>query len=228
MVSEKIIDRIKALLSKTVQNGCTEDEAFLAARKAQEIMDQYDIDNSALAEKSEFVQFLREGVKTDIMKRRLIVAVTDYCGCYVVLRHTGAAEVTGRDVDIVMAQWLYDTLNSYLSRELKNHMSGHHKDPGAEKTRRKNGFIVGACRRITERLEEMAHVRSEKGNALVVARSKESENAYLALNEGIKLRHGRSSSVSVSGSSMAAGRDAGDRASFSRPINSGSKTQLLG
>jgi hypothetical protein len=227
MVNEKIIDRVKALLAKTVQNGCSEDEAFSAAKKAQEIMDQYDIDNTDLVEKSEFVQFLRGGVKADIMKRRLMAAVAKYCGCYVVLLHTGAAQVTGRDVDIVMAEWLYDSLDRYLTRELKSHMSGHHKDPGAEKTNRKNGFIVGACNRIADRLEEMTKVRSEQSNALVVSRQQESKGAYLALNEGAKIRAGRASTINVSQESMKDGAAAGDRANFSRPICSNSKTSLL-
>lgn len=41
---EKIAARIRALLAKTVENGCTEDEAIAAAAKAAELLALYDLD----------------------------------------------------------------------------------------------------------------------------------------------------------------------------------------
>lgn len=43
---EKIAARICALLSKTTDNGCSEDEAIAAALKAKQLMDKYEIDLS--------------------------------------------------------------------------------------------------------------------------------------------------------------------------------------
>lgn len=40
---EKIAARIRALLAKTVENGCTEDEAVAAAEKAAEMLDRYNL-----------------------------------------------------------------------------------------------------------------------------------------------------------------------------------------
>jgi len=40
---EKIAARIRALLAKTVENGCTEDEAIEAARKAAEMLEKYNL-----------------------------------------------------------------------------------------------------------------------------------------------------------------------------------------
>lgn len=40
---EKIAGRIRALLAKTVENGCTEDEAIAAAAKAADLLRQYNL-----------------------------------------------------------------------------------------------------------------------------------------------------------------------------------------
>ena len=40
---EKIAARIRALLQKTVENGCTEDEAIAAAAKAAEMLERYNL-----------------------------------------------------------------------------------------------------------------------------------------------------------------------------------------
>lgn len=41
---EKIIDKIRKLLEMTTENGCSENEAMVAALKAQKLMAEYDID----------------------------------------------------------------------------------------------------------------------------------------------------------------------------------------
>lgn len=41
MTTEKAARRILALLAKTVANGCTEQEALAAAKRALELMDEY-------------------------------------------------------------------------------------------------------------------------------------------------------------------------------------------
>ena len=40
---DSLIKKIKALLGKTIENGCTEDEAMTAAAHAATLMEQYDL-----------------------------------------------------------------------------------------------------------------------------------------------------------------------------------------
>ena len=40
---EKLKGRIQALRAKTVENGCTEEEALSAAAKVADLLDQYDL-----------------------------------------------------------------------------------------------------------------------------------------------------------------------------------------
>lgn len=46
MTTEKTARRILALLTKTVTNGCTEQEALAAAKRALELMDEYRLTKS--------------------------------------------------------------------------------------------------------------------------------------------------------------------------------------
>jgi hypothetical protein len=229
MSNEAIIHRIRSLLAKTIENGCTEAEAMMAASKAAEMMDEHDIRTIDLSEKSVFVELIRSGVRHDILKRNLGIAVAKYCGCYMILSGMDM-KLMGRDMDIVMAEWLYDTLVAYCARGLKDHMSGKHLLPSNQKTMLKNGFILGAVRRISERLEEMMKVRVVQSNALVLSRVSEAKEAAIAKIEanGGKLKDARKArSIYAGQSSMDAGRAHGDRANLSRPISgNGNKTMI--
>src|SRR5258708_24687890 len=46
---EKLLDKVKALLSKTVENGCTEEEALAALAKARAWIDAFEITDSELS-----------------------------------------------------------------------------------------------------------------------------------------------------------------------------------
>ena len=39
---DKIIAKVQALLTKTIENGCTEDEALAATEAAARLMEEYD------------------------------------------------------------------------------------------------------------------------------------------------------------------------------------------
>ncbi len=41
---KKMLERVKAILAKTMDNGCTEGEAMAALAKARELMATYEID----------------------------------------------------------------------------------------------------------------------------------------------------------------------------------------
>lgn len=230
MSNEAIIHRIRALLAKTTSNGCTEAEAMMAASKAAELMDQHDIQTIDLGEKSVFVEFTRKNIRHDIMKRRIAWAVTQYCGCYMIFIDLDI-RVMGRDIDVVMAEWLFDTLVEYVTRGLKTHMSGKHSLPSAQKTQIKNGFIIGAANRIAERLTEMMKVRVVQSNALVLSKGKEAKNAFVKkfTAEGGKINGVmRPKKVYYSRDSLSAGQEHGDRANLSRPLSSSKENIMIG
>jgi molybdopterin biosynthesis enzyme len=48
MNRENLLDKIRALLAKTVENGCTENEAMAAIDKARAMMDAYEVTEADL------------------------------------------------------------------------------------------------------------------------------------------------------------------------------------
>jgi Protein of unknown function (DUF2786) len=57
MDRETLLTRIQHLLNKTVENGCTEEEAAAALAHAQRLMDQHNIALGELAQKEEKISF---------------------------------------------------------------------------------------------------------------------------------------------------------------------------
>ena len=45
---KKMLERVRAIIAKTIDNGCTESEAVAALAKAQELMAAYDIGEAEL------------------------------------------------------------------------------------------------------------------------------------------------------------------------------------
>ena len=47
-IRKKMLERVRAILAKTITAGCTEGEAFVALAKAYELMAVYDISEAEL------------------------------------------------------------------------------------------------------------------------------------------------------------------------------------
>lgn len=80
MNREKIIGRIRALLSKTVHNGCTEDEAISAAAKAAEMLIQYDLTLDDISVKKETVT-IESNIYYTVSIWKVAGAISDLTGC---------------------------------------------------------------------------------------------------------------------------------------------------
>ena len=50
---KKMLERVRAIVAKTIDNGCTESEAMAALAKAQELMAAYDISEAELGQTEE-------------------------------------------------------------------------------------------------------------------------------------------------------------------------------
>ncbi len=77
-----VASRIRALLAKTVDKGCTEAEAMTAATKAKELMDKYQIDLSDTElEEEGFKCGTTEGAEKRKfnVQRWIASAIAEYC-----------------------------------------------------------------------------------------------------------------------------------------------------
>src|SRR5271166_1073364 len=219
---ESLTEKIRALMSKTVENGCTEHEALAALDKARALMDAYEVTEDELQLTKAETAVLRSeppgsrdphGIKTSIA-----VGVSKFCDCKV-WKGTNGLVFCGLPADVRFATWLLDTLTAFVQAELARHLMGCIA-PRGERRFVINGFVGGCCKRISERLtalcEQSAATATSNGRELVLIKGTAIADKMKELN--IRLGMGRSSSRRVDGASYQAGLSAGDRASFGRPV----------
>lgn len=223
---EKVLAKIKALLSKTVENGCTEHEAMAALDVARGLMDSYEVTPEDLQDiKRETADLLRADIDSLGIKTMLARAISEFCDCKV---WKSGKEVVycGLPADVELAKWLTESLHTFVKAELKKHNAkfvvvGF---SGPEKRRIQNGFTMGCCHRISERLDALTRKsrsrRTSNSTALVVAKGALIASKMAAT--GIHFGKARRTSRRVNHDSYGAGKAAGDKASFGRPVGGSS------
>jgi hypothetical protein len=124
MNREKIVEKIKALLNKTVDNGCSEEEMGAALDKARAWMDAHEITEGELRLTKEEKAVLRsepsDSVDPHNIKFHLMGPVARFCNCQVWQkrrRDTKVVEFCGLQSDARLASWLLDTLAQFVQAE---------------------------------------------------------------------------------------------------------------
>jgi len=219
-----IIEKIKALLSKTTENGATEAEMMSALDKASAMMDAYDITDEELKVAKDETAILRDDPDLHDphkIKWRLGFGVAKFCGVQIFRsRHEGGLKCIGMPSDVQFALWLLDNLADFVFAELYAHLIGC-LAPKSERRTIMRSFTEACCDRITERLlalvERSKAARSSNSRELIVIKNA-AIKAFMQ-EHGIHLRSCTGySSPNVDVAAQAAGRAAGDCASFGRPV----------
>jgi Protein of unknown function (DUF2786) len=230
---EGLLDKIRALLAKTIENGCTESEALAALAKARAIMDVHAVGDDELRLTKEERAILRReppGTKDPHrIKQFLAPSVAKFCECTAWRDYDQHTLVfCGLRPDAQFATWLLDTLTAFVQAEIVNHLMGSVAE-GIHRRQVIASFMVGCTERINQRLNELckqsSSLATSNARALVVAKG---AAVKAKLDElGIHLRATRSSCSVRDGSSYRAGKAAGDRASFGRPVQGRNATLRL-
>lgn len=220
-----IIEKIKALLAKTTERGASEHEMLAALDKAAAMVDAYDITDEELKVARDEAAMLHAD-PPDLkdphsIKWRLTNGVAQFCGVQIFRsrRETGLRCI-GMPSDVQFAMWLIDSLADFVFAELYAHLIGC-LAPKSERRIIMRSFTEACCQRITDRLlalvERSKAARTSNGRELVVI--KDAAIRAFMTEQGIHLRTcGLSSPSNVNTAAQAAGRAAGDRASFGRPV----------
>jgi hypothetical protein len=222
-----IIEKVKALLSKTTANGCTEEEELSALAKARSWIDTYEISDSELNLSREEKAILHDESEADArdthkIKWQLARGVERYCSVRI-FRDSSKAGLTfvGFRSDVDFATWLLDHLADFVHEALFEFLLDCLAPEGKERKEEIRGFVIGCAGRINDRLIELCNQskaeRTKNGKALVVIKDRAIEDLLKA--EGIRLQAGCCSRAAFSDSALAAGQSAGDRASFGRPVS---------
>jgi hypothetical protein len=155
------------------------------------------------------------------IKWRLSYAIARFCGVQIFRsRHQTGLKCIGMPSDVQFAMWLLDTLADFVFAELYSHLIGC-LAPRSERRVIMRSFTEACCDRIGDRLlalvERSAAARTSNGRELIVI--KDAAIKAFMQEQSIHLRRcsGYSSS-NIDAAAQAAGRAAGDRASFGRPV----------
>jgi Protein of unknown function (DUF2786) len=230
-----IIDKIKALLTKTTANGATEAEMLSALDKASAMMDAYDISDEDVKIAKEVV-VKQHADPPDLkdphsIKWQLSYAVAQFCGVRIFRsRHETGLKCIGMPSDVEFAMWLLDTLADFVFAELYEHLIGC-LAPKGERRVIMRSFTEACCERIGDRLRELVEqskaAQTSIGRELVVV--KDAAIKAFMKEHDIHLRTccgGSSSNINTAAS--AAGRAAGDRALFGRPATGAARVLRIG
>lgn len=211
--------RIQALRAKTVDNGCTEDEALSAAAKVAELLDRYDLSltdvelRAAPCERRAYETHRKKRIPLD----DCIGSIANFCDCRVWREKNAAGESSyvffGLRSDIEVAHYLAELIDSAVRAEL-----GRFKTSAAyaqfrhqERHLANASFALGMVASIADKLTAMKASRDQvnhsTGRGLVVLKTSVVDAEFDKLD--LKLRTQRSNSRMVSMTAYEAGGVAG-------------------
>jgi len=219
-------------MAKTVENGCTEEEALAALAKARALMDVYEVSDDELALTKEETAILRRepphSKDPHRIKAYLVEAVAEFCDCRAWRDVDRNLVFCGLRSDVQFATWLLDTLTAFVETELVDHLMSTLAE-GRHRREVINGFVMGCTDRIRDRLNKLRRQseRAVVGNAKELVVAKDAAIAAKLDELGICLRRGSMSSRAYDDSSYRDGTEAGGRANFGRPMSGRNATLRL-
>ena len=235
----KVIERVKALLAKTTENGCTEAEAIEAAKKVGQIMSEYNLAMSDIDMREEAkdcdTEYFDTGSSRNGPGVYICQGIDRFFGVKSWIQRTrirGHARVKyayfGLPADVSGARHLTQVLFSAMEREAVAYLKKHGGSRAAGAS-----FRQAFAQRVSVRLirlaieREAATRKSTTGTALVELKDQLVEQKY----HDLSLRFTRRPYQPSGGGDVyaaAAGYAAGERASLSAGIDdSGSRTRSL-
>jgi hypothetical protein len=230
-----IIEKIKALLAKTTANGATEAEMLSALDKASAMMDAYDITDADVQDAKDEAAMLHAD-PPDLkdphnIKWRLCYGVRQFCNVEIYRsRHETGLNCIGLPNDVQFAMWLLDSLADFVFAELYAHLIGC-LAPQSERRIIIRSFTAACCERITDRLlalvERSKAARTSNGRELVVIKDAAIKACMKDRNIHIRTCSGHAPST-VDAAAQSAGRAAGDRATFGRPVSGAAGVLRIG
>ena len=236
---ENLLKKIRALMAKTIESGCSEAEAMSALSMAQAMMDAYDVTEADLQEtkaETAIKETMKDMRDPHHIRKLLVVRISEFTNTKVYTNQPKAQKYqynfVGLPSDVEFAMWLTETLTMFVQKELKNYIWGNDYTSLQPNQKRPviMGFVMGCCRRINERLNELM-VKSEvaasnNANALVVIKNELIDAKMKEM--GLALRQPRRRQTGINHNSYGAGKAAGDRASFGRPVSGSGSVKMIG
>ncbi len=218
---ERVIQRIQALRAKTIDRGCTEEEAMTAAAKVAELLDRHDLTLDAVSVRSSDCQGV--GVTTGRKRRAPVDScmqpLARFCDCRVWSEETDSGTLRyvffGLKADVEAAHFLHDLIEVTFETEsaVFRHGEIYRTLRGGDRRVALNSFQVGLATGIAGKLAALKTARQgsapkSTGFDLVAAKHAvvDEEIARLGLNFTTRATTARRF---VHGGAYAAGKAAG-------------------
>lgn len=164
---DRLIQRIQALRAKTVDQGCTEQEALAAAEKVAELLDRYGLSLSELDLRRQAC----EGVGIETTRRRTgpidecAPAVAVFFDCRTWIEKSAAGHLRhvffGLPADVEAAHYLYDLIEIAFATETERFKSGavYTDLHSSERRGGTNSFQIGLGHGIARKLHALREER---------------------------------------------------------------------
>jgi len=229
---DRLVQRIQALRAKTVEQGCTEQEALAAAEKVAELLDRYGLSLSELDLRRQSCEGI--GVETDRKRRGPIDdcmgTIAAFFDCRVWCETSEDATLRyiffGLPADVQASVYLHDLIALAFATETSAFQATEIYRSTHSSRRRSgtNSFQVGLARGIIRKLDTLRQARdvaggSTNGRALVPIKESiiDAEIDRLALS----LRRRSAVRRMVLPAAFSAGQEAGERFEYRPGIERG-------
>jgi hypothetical protein len=220
---DRLVQRIQALRAKTVDQGCTEQEALAAAEKVAELLDRHGLSLSEL----ELRRQACEGIGIDTGRRRTgpiddcVPAIAEFFDCRAWGEKTASGALRyiffGLPGDVAAAHYLYELIDRAFETETERFRAGEIYAETHSRDRRgaTNSFQMGLARGIRAKLHELRQAREEalrsaSGRDLVPVKASIVEDEMAKLGLTLRARS-RAAKRYVLTDAYEAGHEAGKR-----------------
>lgn len=242
---EKVKSRIRALLQKTSDKGCTEQEAMSAADKVGQLLDAYNLTmNEVLVHMAtcEIKKFYLNFVNRHPFAG-CVTHIADFCDCKVwrktlKFEHKTEYVFFGFTHDIEYAVFLSETIFGALESEVENFKNTEDYFDSRSKRSASQSFMHGMADRIAYRLDKMKRDRDMKMEKEMESRRIENNCTSLVLAQkaekieedfkklGVKLISTKRN-ISVSNyTAYRSGTNSADKVNLNRPLGESSKSKV--
>jgi hypothetical protein len=229
---DRLVQRIRALRSKTVEQGCTEQEALAAAEKVTELLDRYGLNLSELDLRKQRC----EGIGVDTNRKRPgpagdcvgHIALLFDCRVWAETTDDGTIRYIffGLPADVQASVYLHDLIALAFASETATFQAGEFYRSADSGDRRSvtNSFQIGLARGINAKLESLRTARDpagdgSNGRALVPVKNAMIDDELERL--GLTFQKRGASRRRVIPSAYQAGQEAGERFEYRPGIGQG-------
>lgn len=235
--------KINALLSKTIENGATEEEAMLAMAKATELMAKYEFNMTSAQIEAQGLDRVTMDLGTEVYNHaswHLATGIMKLAEVRAWREHESRKIVYfGLRPDIIFAKWVHENLSAFCEREatLWWKQPGNYRPayPAQLRAKLKMSFVAGCAARIVTRMYLEVEARKAArqndqaskvpGTALVVIDQVKRQAIDKALAD-MKFSKAKNLKRNYDHEAKMAGSSAADRASWNKGVNSSDTKRL--